>query len=218
MINKPRDVVSGDFYWLKKVKNKTILVVADCTGHGVPGAFMTLIGVNLLDKIVEELLIDTPSGILFYLHLEIQALLKQKETNNNSGMDAVVITLEDSQDQKLLSFSGAKNNLYYFSDGDLHELKGTRKSIGGIQNESTQFEEHKVSIYPGDMIYLGTDGLEDQNNMKRKKFGKKRLKQLLSSLANLPVSEQKNHIEEALRHHMSGVEQRDDILWIGLKV
>ena len=218
VINRPRDVVSGDFYWLKQIKGKIILVVADCTGHGVPGAFMTLIGANLLDKIVEELLIDNPADILLYLHQEVQLLLKQEETGNTNGMDAVVITLEEDQDFKLITFAGAKNSLYYFSNEQLKELKGTRKSIGGIQNEDIQFEEQKVSIYSGDMIYLGSDGLEDQNNSKRKKFGRKYLKNLLISIAKLPVQEQKRNINEALNHHMQGVDQRDDILWMGIKI
>ena len=218
VINRPRDVVSGDFYWLKKVKDKIIMVVADCTGHGVPGAFMTLIGINLLDKIVEELRVYQPADILNQLHLEIQNLLKQKKTNNNNGMDAVVITLEDDQDQKILTFAGAKNNIYYCSEGQLQELKGTRKSIGGIQNESIQFEEEKVSIHKGEMIYLGSDGLEDQNNKKRKKFGKKRLKQLLSQISSLSISQQKLKVQEALYEHKQGTEQRDDILWMGIRV
>ena len=218
VINRPRDVVSGDFYWLRQAKNKTLLVIADCTGHGVPGAFMTLIGVNLLDKITETLLIDQPADILHCLHKEIQALLNQQETENNNGMDAVVITLEDYKGQKLLTFAGAKNSIYYFSEGQLHELKGTRKSIGGIQNDSIQFEEQKVTISCGDMIYLGSDGLEDQNNRMRKKFGKKRLKQLLSEVAQLPITEQKLNIEKSLNNHMREVEQRDDILWMGIRL
>ena len=111
VINLPKDVVSGDFFWLNEAEGKTILIVADCTGHGVPGAFMTLIGVNLLDKIIRVWGITDPASILTRLHEEVQIVLRQQETGNRDGMDMVAITLEQQENKTLLTFSGAKNNL-----------------------------------------------------------------------------------------------------------
>ena len=218
IINRPKDVVSGDFYWFKESQERIILVVADCTGHGVPGAFMTLIGANLLDKIVSMEGIYHPDLILEALHKEIQYFLKQKHTQNNNGMDAVVITLEKQSDYKKLNFAGAKNNLLLWSGNELQELKGTRKSIGGIQNEEKRFENQEVILQEGDLLYLGSDGLEDQNNAKRKKFGKKKIQSIIQENYHISLSEQKQKFTEALQQHMEGELQRDDILWMGIKI
>ena len=218
VINRPKDVVSGDFYWLNKIDGKIILVVADCTGHGIPGAFMTLIGSNLLDKIIRLRKITQPADILTRLHEEIKSVLKQRYTSNNQGMDAVVVTLEPQGGQTLMTFAGAKNNIYYYHNKTLNELKGTRKSIGGFQDEITQFTSEQVRLPLGSTLYLGSDGLEDQNNPERKKFGRKRLKNLLSNLSNSPLIIQKVSIEKALDDYMQGSEQRDDILWMGVSI
>ena len=217
IINQPKDVVSGDFYWLNEVNGKVILVVADCTGHGIPGAFMTLIGANLLDKIIQIQQITQPNEILNRLHEEVTAVLKQRYTTNNKGMDATVISLEKKNGQTTIQFSGAKNNLFYYT-GDLYELRGDRKSIGGIQDERIGFTNQQLTLPTGGMLYLGSDGLEDQNNHTRKKFGRKRLQALLSYVATLPVGDQKTKIEETLKYFMQDTEQRDDILWMGIRV
>ena len=217
VINRPKDVVSGDFYWLNEINGKVILVVADCTGHGIPGAFMTLIGANLLDKIIRIRQVTQPNEVLNQLHEEVQSVLKQRYTTNNKGMDAIVVSLEKQPGQTMIQFSGAKNNLYYYTD-DLYELKGDRKSIGGIQDESIGFTNQQLVLPAGGMLYLGSDGLEDQNNHTRKKFGRKRLQTLLSYAATLPVDEQKTKIEEALKQYMQDAEQRDDILWMGIQI
>ena len=217
VINRPKDVVSGDFYWLNEINGKVILVVADCTGHGIPGAFMTLIGVNLLDKIIRIRQITQPNEILNHLHEEVKIILKQQYTTNNKGMDASVISLEKAVDHTVIQFSGAKNNCYYYADR-LCELKGDRKSIGGIQDESIRFTNQQLTLSTGGMLYLGSDGLEDQNNNTRKKFGRKRLQALLSSIATLPSDQQKAKIEESLQLYMKDTEQRDDILWMGVRL
>ncbi len=217
VINRPKDVVSGDFYWLDEINGKVILVVADCTGHGIPGAFMTLIGVNLLDKIIRIRQITQPNEILNHLHEEVKTILKQQYTTNNKGMDASVISLEKADDHTVIQFSGAKNNYYYYAD-HLYEVKGDRKSIGGIQDESIRFTNQQLTLPTGAMLYLGSDGLEDQNNNTRKKFGRKRLQALLSSIAALSSDQQKAKIEESLQLYMQDTEQRDDILWMGVRL
>ena len=218
----PKDVVSGDFYWLYRSPqtNRLILVVADCTGHGVPGAFMTLIGNNLLDNIIKIKQTESPAQVLTLLHEETQKVLHQKENENVNGMDAVVITLNQQGEDIQVCFSGAKNSLLFYDSVQcsLQELKGSRKGIGGDQPDHIQFEEHSFTLKKESVLYLGSDGVADQNNLKRRKFGSQTLKQVLSENATLPLSQQKKCIEQALQNHMKGTEQRDDILWMGVKL
>lgn len=218
VINRPKDVVSGDFYWLNEVQGQTILVVADCTGHGIPGAFMTLIGVNLLDKIVQMHQITDPAQILTALHEEITSVLKQKYTSNNQGMDATVIAFKRTDTQTTLTFAGAKHNMLYYTKQALCELKGVRKSIGGIQNEQIQFANEEISLPAGTLFYIGSDGIEDQNDKDRKKYGRKRLRALLEKVASWPLKHQKQMINYAIDKFMVNTEQRDDILWLGVKL
>jgi len=146
--------------------------------------------------------------------------MHQKQTQSGGGMDAIAITLEtpESLSQTKLSFSGAKNNLLIWSDEELLEIKATRKSIGGIQNEMIQFQSQEISLNPNDMIYLSSDGLEDQNNKKRKRFGRKRLKDLITEVHPLTLPQQKHQFEAVLAEHMVDTDQRDDILLIGIKI
>ncbi|MEO1655356.1 MAG: SpoIIE family protein phosphatase [Bacteroidota bacterium] len=142
VIYRPKDRVSGDFYWCQKLDGKIFIVAADCTGHGVPGAFMTLIVSALLDKIVRSYRVLDPALVLSQLHSEIQAILKQKENKNNNGLDAVIINIEEQpNDQYRLIVAAAKQSMYYIpaDTEELHVFKGDRKAIGGIQNESIQF-------------------------------------------------------------------------------
>lgn len=219
IIYRPKDKVSGDFYWLNKIENKIILIVADCTGHGVPGAFMTMIGNTLLDKIIRVWHITSPAEVLDRLHTEIKIVLRQDETNSVNGMDAVVVTLEKPKEENIkVTFAGAKNPLYYFSPNSstLTEVSGDRKSIGGIQDESKSFTNHTLYLARQSILYIGSDGLKDQNDVRRKKFGKKRLVELLTEVRTLPLDEQQYKIEQQLDRHMLDTTQRDDILWIGL--
>ncbi len=219
--NLPKDVVSGDFYWIDKINDSVILVVADCTGHGVPGAFMTLIGTNLLDKIIRMKDITDPSEILFQLHKEVKDALKQDETGNNSGMDAVVVVVKEVEDEKKqIYFAGAKNNLYYI-DADsktMKTLKGTRRSIGGLQNEETLFVNQEIILGKGSCIYLGSDGLADQNDYKRKRLGEQIILQSLQESFGKNLQEQRQVIDKLLQAHMATSIQRDDILLIGFRV
>lgn len=221
IIYRPKDIVSGDFYWLNQIRNKTVLAVVDCTGHGVPGAFMSLIGNTLLDKIVRVWEILNPADILSKLHNDIQIMLRQEETNNNYGMDMVVITWETLKNDNIeLRFAGAKNSIYYLEPdaNDLKELKGDRQSIGGKLNRKLTFTTHTLELTPDTYLYLGTDGLEDQNNPKRKKFGHKRLIELLLENSFHPFHKQKEILETTLKAHMKDSSQRDDILWMGFRL
>ncbi|MDX2305221.1 MAG: two-component regulator propeller domain-containing protein [Microscillaceae bacterium] len=222
LIYRPKDVVSGDFYWISKIENTTILVVADCTGHGVPGAFMTLIGSTLLDKIIKIARITKPGQILTRLHEEVYDVLKQKHTLNNNGMDAIVITITPLDDQcSKVQFAGAKNPVFFVdsrSKSNIIEIRGARRGIGGQQNEKILFETQELELSKESLIYLGTDGYADQNNIKRKKFGTERLKKLIKLCAHLPICEQQKYFEKALDDYSKGTLQRDDILMIGLSI
>jgi serine phosphatase RsbU (regulator of sigma subunit) len=220
VLYRPRDVVSGDFYWIRKIENKIILAVADCTGHGVPGAFMSLIGVDLLDKIVQTWEIVEPSRILTYLHEEVRAALRQGETGNNNGMDIAILILERIGDTTKIIFSGAKANVFYIPNGsiEVQELIADRKSIGGEQNESVSFTNQELTLDKGSLLYMGTDGYADQNNVQRKRFGEKSLKELLNKNQQNTLSEQKEYLAKAIDEHQAGTTQRDDILILGLRL
>lgn len=230
VLYKPKDVVSGDFYWMNKINKKQVLVVADCTGHGVPGAFMTLIGTKLLDNIVKIERVSHPVDILKRLNREIKLALHQDEDNeepySKGGMDAAVVVFtppqnrEDQTTEVQINFSGAKSSLLYYNlqTKVLQEQRGSRKSIGGLHLKERKFETHIISLPIGSTLYLGSDGLADQNNQKSQKFGAENLKRLLQTHAHYSMAQQKQLLENALNTHMKNTEQRDDILWMGLKL
>ena len=216
-----KDVVSGDFYWVEKVEDQILLVVGDCTGHGVPGAFMTLIAHTLLNKIVLNLGETNPANILEKLHTDVQIVLRQKESQYNVvGLDAIIIAIEEKEgNTKEVSFAGAKNDLVYFEPGShtAEIIRGTRKSVGGIQPERDFVCEY-IILPVGSTLYLASDGYEDQNDPRRKKIGKRRLRDLMSTLVWSSMDKQKEQFTEALKSHMQDVEQRDDILLMGMKL
>lgn len=217
---KPKDVVSGDFYWIQQVQNKIILAVADCTGHGVPGAFMTLIGRVLLDKIIRAEHIYLPSEILARLDIEVMNVLKQKYTKNNTnGMDLAIITLEKQEnEQTKIVFSGAKNNLLILEGDTLEEIKGVRRSIGGEQNTQIAFMDIERIVRKGGIIYAGSDGLVDQNDKKRRPIGSAKLKKFILQNASLSLNQQQSALESLLLKQLEGTTQRDDILFMGIRV
>jgi ligand-binding sensor domain-containing protein/serine phosphatase RsbU (regulator of sigma subunit) len=221
ILHRAKDVVSGDFYWAAKVEEQMLLVVGDCTGHGVPGAFMTLISHTLLNKIVINLGETNPANILERLHEEIKIVLRQEESKYNAGgLDAVIINVEDKEGgTKAMSFAGAKNDLVYFEPQShtAEIIKGTRKSVGGIQPHREFICEYLI-LPTGTTLYLGSDGYEDQNDPKRKKFGKRRLRDLMSTLVHNSLEKQQELFEQALQEHMKDAEQRDDILLMGVRL
>ena len=182
VLYQPKDVVSGDFYWMNKINKKHVLVVADCTGHGVPGAFMTLIGTKLLDNIVKIERVSHPVGILKRLNHEIKLALHQDEPHlgcfSQGGMDAAVIVLEPKEDEIQINFAGAKSGFMHYDPDTqkIYEQRGSRKSIGGLQLKERKFESKVITLKKGSILYLGSDGLADQNNARKQKFGLDHLK------------------------------------------
>ena len=221
VIFRPRDIVSGDFYWMQKIDGKIFLVVADCTGHGVPGAFMSMIGSTLLDKIIQVEKYIEPAKILHQLHLQVNTALEQEDTGNNNGMDLALIVMEKKPNGVTdIVFSGAKRPLYYYDvqKQQIETIRGCRKSIGGYQNKDKNFINHQISLDKGSFVYLGSDGFEDQNDVKRKKFGEKNLLSLPEKIVYLPLDEQRKILDTSLNKHMKDTSQRDDILFMGIKL
>ncbi len=218
VLYQPRDIVSGDFYWIEKLDNQVMVIGGDCTGHGVPGAFMSLIAINLLEKIVLQDKITSPSQILRNLHDLVRSALKQDEIENNSGMDLGIVTITDGNK---LSFSGAKRPLYFIDSSNPTEVRvygGSRKSIGGLQNEAKEFEEVMLVLPADSMFYLSSDGLADQNNMKRKRLKEEPVLEVLLATYKQPLENQRLALSQLLENHMIGTEQRDDILLLGIKI
>ncbi|WP_045114962.1 SpoIIE family protein phosphatase [Microscilla marina] len=219
---RPKDIVSGDFYWLNKIEHKTILIAADCTGHGVPGAFMSLISNTLFDKIVRVWGITEASEILKKAQSEIRILLRQQELGYANGMDVCLVVMKDTpQGQVKVQFAGAKRPLYYIKNGEstLQEIRGTRMSIGGRERKDRpSFTQTELLLDKGSILYLGSDGYADQNNQKRKAFAVRNLKLLLEKISAQSMPEQKQILNKTLDAHMKGTEQRDDIMLIGVKL
>ena len=220
IIYKPKDIVSGDFYWFTRLKDKVFLAAVDCTGHGVPGAFMSMIGSSLLNEIVLEKQVSEPSKILSLLNEKIIESLRQDETENNDGMDVCFISIDLKSNE--IAFSGAKRPLFIFKNrtSEFDEIKGDRISIGGVKNskQSETFNNHIIQAETGDILYLSSDGLTDQNNLKRKRFGSGRLKEVILSSILEPMDTQKEIIEKELNDFQQDEEQRDDITLIGIKI
>lgn len=228
ILYRPKDIVSGDFYWFTSILNKdtstkkTVIATIDCTGHGVPGAFMSLIGNTFLHEIINEKHITNPAQILENLDKMLKNSLQKGEQINKDGMDVAICTLEPSNNNKKmkLSFAGAKRPMWYAlpNTSSLESVKGTRRSIGSSRTKGKEFENNELFLEKGTSVYLTTDGFADQSNSKGEKFGTHNLIQLLEKNLSLSMKEQHYKIEEALDTHQENVEQRDDITVIGFKI
>jgi serine phosphatase RsbU (regulator of sigma subunit) len=225
VLYRPKDIISGDFYWLCKIPNSTafIAAVVDCTGHGVPGAFMSMIGNTLLNEIVKENEVHMPSLILELLDQKVRVSLKQDETENHDGMDICLCLIEKNDDKdSVVVFAGAQRPLYYILPGSdkIEVIKGGAKPIGGGLKlaRNLKYDDHPLYLPKGTRLYLTSDGLIDQNNVNREKFGKRNLENLLIKSSGSPISEQKFIIEESLDEYQKNTVQRDDITLIGIEI
>ena len=226
ILYRPKDIVSGDFYWFTEVvdnnHNYQFIGDFDCTGHGVPGAFMSLIGNRLLNEIVNEKKMYSPRDIMDNLNLGVIKALKQEQSANNDGMDTCLCRVEKRPDDTYsVVFCGAKRPLYYLTSGDaeVQQLKGDRKSIGGVRSKrnTAEFTDQELIMKKGDLLYLTSDGIIDQNDSERRRFGSERFLELLLSLRNVPMDSQAKLIEQSLDDYKKEEEQRDDISVIGIK-
>ncbi|GEM_PF-3509538 len=218
----PQSIVSGDFFWVSRIENKTFVAVIDCTGHGVPGAFMSMIGQAYLNKIINENHIYEPHHILENFHENVWVNLKQDEIKEHTayGMDVCMTVIEkDTKDNIKLYFAGAKRPLFYIHKERLHEIRGTRRSIGGRPKKKfTPFKTHEILLNAGDVIYLTTDGYVDNGNPKRQNFGSQQLIKLLQANYAKPLTVQGEILLQALKEHQQDAEQRDDITVLGVRI
>lgn len=215
---KPKDIVSGDFYWYTNKGDIDVLVTADCTGHGVAGAFMTVIGISLLNEIVNREDIIDPKEILTKIDIKVMQALQQQQTGSGThGMDVAICAIDIKN--KRVTFSGANRPLYFFHKGEFNEIKGSKASIGDSIVETKIFESHVINFESGDAFYMTSDGYPDQfGGPKGKKFMTKRLKKLLVEIQPLSLSDQRDRLDNEINTWMNDTEQTDDIVVAGFKV
>ncbi|HTJ51271.1 MAG TPA: SpoIIE family protein phosphatase [Cyclobacteriaceae bacterium] len=218
---KPRDSVSGDFYWFTEIKSwydpDVVFAAADCTGHGVPGAFMSLIGINALNGIISGGIAE-PNLMLHALDTEIRSALQQEKTGNNDGMDIALCIYR--KQKNIIEFSGAKNPLVYIQNKQLFQVKGDVHPIGGSQRKKeVVFKKHIITIDQPTMIYLFSDGYRDQFGGKNNsKFMSKNFTKLLLDIHHLPLAEQKEILDKKIEEWRGNHPQTDDILVMGIKL
>ena len=234
---KPKDIVSGDFYWVKEVQDHLVIVEADCTGHGVPGAFMSMLGITLLNDLIGDRCFDAPAAILDRLRSKIKEMLVQEGNveDQKDGMDMALAILDKNNRQ--IHYSGANNPLYIIRNKELEsgqqlepylsmengkyqlfELKGDKQPIG-VYWEETKFTNHTISLQENDTIYIFSDGIVDQfGGENRKKFKAVNFKKLLLSIQEESMEAQGQIIDDTFESWKGSYEQIDDVSVIGVKI
>ena len=215
----PKDIVSGDFYWFAQADKKLVMVAADCTGHGVPGALMSMLGISFLEEIVIFRKVMESGEILNKLRKEVQRALHQKgaREEQKDGMDISLCVIDRSK--KIIQYSGAYNNLYLIRNNELIEFPADRMPIGIFDTSHIDFRTTEIPYLTGDIIYLFSDGYADQfGGPVNKKFKYTHLKEVLASIHKLPLKEQKKRLEKAFLDWKGSNPQIDDVLVMGLKL
>ena len=217
VFHQPKDIVSGDFFWISERGTKIYVAAVDCTGHGVPGAFMSIIGFELFRNITHSRGVDDPSQILNILNQEFEQIFRDVENYTfKDGMDIAFCVID--KQSRILEFSGAVNPIYLIRDNKVTEIRGSRFSVGlddNYDNEQT-FENKQIVLQEDDMFYIFSDGYADQfggTEGKKLKVGK--FRELIVSLQNYPLDEQKQQLNEFLDNWKGNGPQIDDILVIG---
>jgi len=227
VLYRPKDIVSGDFYWCESVFSKyhnahlDLVAVVDCTGHGVPGAFMSMLAYNLLNQALKEPSINFPADVLNYVTMELPRILKsQSESENiNDGMD-VALCVFDYANSKLF-FSGARRPLWIVRNGknEVEEIKASLNWIGGQVKQNQKFVNHEIRFNKGDTFYMFSDGFPDQfNELSNKKLTSRKFKSLILDIQSLSMKEQANYLDRFITNWRGSVEQIDDILVIGIRI
>ena len=216
---KPRDIVSGDFYWIAGEGGRVFFTVADCTGHGVPGAFMSMLGISSLNDIMNSDTTLSASEVLGLLRERVKQSLKQTGRAGEAadGIDMALCIYDPGS--STVEFAAAYNSLLHFRGAKLTEYRGDRMPIGIFYVEKPHFTNHIVKLNPGDVIYLFTDGFADQfGGPDQSKYKIKKLKLFLSSIRELPMAEQRRLLEEEYQSWRGKQEQVDDITFIGVRI
>lgn len=218
---QPLDAVSGDFYWFSKIDSITVMAAVDCTGHGVPGAFMSLIGNTLMNQIVNEKQITVPKDILLALHEGIVKSLNQSNDDESAqdGMDISVCTFDEKSGK--LTFSGANNSIYIVKNKEILTMHANLLPVGGFarRNKKMNYRQEEMILDKGDRIYLFSDGYMDQfGGVKDEKFNIARFQTMLLSMAQVKMSEQEEIVRDTWLNWMNNQSQTDDILVVGIEV
>jgi serine phosphatase RsbU (regulator of sigma subunit) len=213
----PKDIVAGDFYWAFKRDDDFFIATGDCTGHGVPGAFMSLMGINFLNEIVVEQQISSPGETLNRLRQHIISAFASGKTERKDGMDISFYML--NKKKGMLTYAAANNPLWLCRSNKITEYKSDKMPVGIHYGATTPFQEQTFELQKGDIVYSFTDGYADQfGGPKGKKFKYKQLEELLLSIQHLPMKEQHNTLEKTINSWRGALEQVDDILVIGVKI
>lgn len=214
--------VSGDFYWFTELNGKCFLAVVDCTGHGVAGGFMSMIGNSLLNELVNEKQLEDPSFILETLNTQVRIALRQEKQRNEDSMDVCLCCVEEipeKENYRKITFAGANRPIFYSNGWDMHEIKGTSRSIGGREfDKNVSFENHTFELKKGNFLYLSSDGFVNQTDKEKKKYGTTRFIEFMRKTSHLPMVEQEKKLQEELARHMDDTIQRDDITVFALKL
>ena len=218
---KPKDIVSGDFYWLDDKKDQVLFAAVDCTGHGVPGAFMSIVGHSKLDQIVGEQGLTKPSDILNELNKTVSATLRQSYIEDNTVKDGMDIALcSFNRKTNIMEYAGAYNPMWLIRKGELTEYKADKFPIGNLKTgENKKFTNHSIPLQEGDTLYIFSDGFADQfggPNGKKLKYSS--FKQILLNNQHLTMEEQGALLEKTIENWRGTLEQVDDILVIGTRL
>lgn len=219
IFNRPKQIIGGDFYWFSKSEDTVIIAVADCTGHGVSGAMMSMLGFTILEQIINGAMIQEPESILKRLNAALNEILysKQNDVNISDGMDISICSI--NLKTRELKFSGANHPLIIFKDSSSSMLKGCRKILGGNLNPNIAFETHTIQLNPSDRIYMFSDGYRDQfGGDEKNKLMRSNFTSLLNEIQSKSMEEQKKYLERFLVKWMREEPQVDDILVLGITV
>ena len=212
---KPRDIVSGYFYWIEKIEDKVIIAVADWTGHGVPGVFMSMLGNSGLTNAVFQQNLTAPDLILTHLHNYIFSALKQNQCDNRDRMDICIVVWNKTKNQ----YAGAMNPIYYVQNEELLILKADKIPVGGTMAKKRIYILHTINLHVPTTIYLASDGYQDQfGGKENRKFMTKQFRELLLEISHLPIKEQGNRIANIFERWKGKTHQIDDVLVMGIKI
>jgi serine phosphatase RsbU (regulator of sigma subunit) len=221
IIYQPKDIVSGDFYFIEERAGKAFIACVDCTGHGVSGAFMTLITHQVLHNLIFERCLDSPIDILKGLENMIRKTLRQEENRLEMGMDIALLVIEErTSEGARVCFGGAKSDLYFLTpkEESIQTICATKKSIGTDFCREKTFRQESLILPTGTLVYMCSDGFGHQNDVHEKKFGKKRLFELIERNRKYSLATQHEIIKHAFEEHKGNQVQRDDVLLMGFRI
>ena len=219
IFNLPKDIVSGDFYWIKQINEYLIFIVADCTGHGVPGAFMSMLGISFLNEIIQRREITQANQVLNEMRNQVKSSLRQtgKLGEAKDGMDISVCVINSKTN--IMQFSGAFNPIYIIRENTIHEIKGDRMPVGVHLNERKSFTNHEYQLEENDLIYLFTDGYIDQfGGSAEKKYLTKNFKEFIIKISELTLYNQRENLLKEFNRWKGDYDQTDDVLIMGVRI